>query len=213
VRRRVSVKQLARFERCAFRFWAERFHPYEKPWWRALVAELGALERLNGARLEGLQEGFPDAARWLGEVAALLAPLSFGVVLRGASEGPYARLDAVGRSGSEYRLYTFVAPESAVDPADARSLVERSGRLHELWAAAQLLAQGAACVHLYVWPVLGRPLPVYDGGVRRTTRLMGSRQAQAARLYARFMEGDAAPKPGFGCRECAVFDLCRAGTR
>lgn len=218
VRRRANVKQLARFERCAFRFWAESFHEWETLWWRELVRELRGLERLNGARLESLCATFPDAAPWFGEMETTLLPLTFGYTLDGYArdahaEGPYASLDAVGRSGNEYRLYTFAAPGSVTSPADAKSFVEQSGRLHELWAAAQLLEQGAACVHLYVWPVLGSPVAVYEDGVRQITRAMRTRQAQAARIHARFMTGDASPRPGFGCRECGVFDLCRAGTR
>ena len=208
-RAQANVRQLARFERCAFRFWAERFTERETPPWR----ELTTLKRLNGARLETLRTAFPDAAPWLSEVEATLLPLTFGYLLSADEGGPHASLDAVGRSGDEYRVYTFVEPRGVASTAEAKTLVEQTGRLHELWAAAELLAQGAACVHLYVWPVLGSPVAVYEGGVRGTTRTMRSRQQQAARLHARFITGDTSPKPGFGCRECGVFDLCRAGQR
>jgi len=211
--RRVSVGQLSAFDRCPFQFWAGRFVARERVWWRELVRELRGLERLNGARLAALSGTYPDAAPWFGEVASALLPLTFGYTLSSVEDGPHARLDAVGRSGDTYRVYTFVEPGSVTDAAAAKRLVEQTGRLHELWAAAQLLAQGAACVHLYVWPVLGSPVAVYEDGVRQTTRTMRSRQAQAARLHARLLTGEVTPKPGFGCRECGVFDLCRAGTR
>ena len=217
VRRGASVKQLSAFDRCAFRFWAERFTPRESSWWRELVRELRGFERLNGARLEALRNGYPDAAGWLSEVEATLAPLTFGYTLTGYDsgheDGPHAYLDAIGRSGDEYRVYTFVEPGSTDSAAAAKRFAEQPGRLHELWAAAQLLRGGAACVHLYVWPVLGHPVAVYEDGVRRPTRAMRSRQAQAARLHARFIEGEVTPKPGFSCRECGVFDLCRVGMR
>ncbi len=215
-RRGANVKQLSAFDRCAFRFWAERFTPRGSVWWRELVRELRGFERLNGARLEALRRGYPDAALWLGEVEPTLTPLTFGYTLSSpdsGQDGPHAYLDAIGRSGDDYRVYTFVEPGSVDGAAAAKRFVEQTGRLHELWAAAQLLGGGAARVHLYVWPVLGHPVAAYEDGVQQPTRAMRSRQAQAARLHARFVEGDVTPKPGFGCRECGVFDLCRVGTR
>lgn len=215
MRRRASVKGLARFERCAFRFWAERHIPYETTWWRELIAELRRLERLNGARLETLRSAFPQAAVWLMDLESTLLPLTFGYTLSGGDDAPYATLDAIGRTGDGYRLYTFTEPTQAesLSSADAKRTVEGQGRLHELWAAAQLFHGGAAAVQLYLWPVLGTPVAAYDAPAVRPTRAMNARLHQAARLHERFMEGDASPKPGFGCRECGVFDLCRAGQR
>ena len=210
--KRASVKQLSRFDTCGFRFWAERFTEFERVWWQGLVHELRTYERLNGARLDFLHAAFPGAASWLDEVQDTLLPLTFGYTLSSPDDGPYAYLDAVGRSGDAYRLYTFTEP-GELSAADAKRFIERSGRLHELWAAAELFARGAASVELYVWPVLGRPVAAYDAGIVRPTRAMYGRQKQAARLYERFTAGEMQPKPGFGCRECGVFDLCRVGTR
>ena len=210
--KRPNVKQLARFDMCGFRFWAERFTEVEPAWWRELVFELRSFERLNGARLQTLHMNFPGAAPWLDEVETTLLPLTFGYTLSSPDDGPYAILDAVGRRGDHYRVYTFTEP-GELSAADAKRFAERSGRLHELWAAAELFARGAASVELYLWPVLGQPVSVYDAGVLRPTRAMLKRQQQAARLYERFTEGEMEPKPGFGCRECGVFDLCRVGLR
>ena len=158
-RRGASVKQLSAFDRCAFRFWAERFTPRGSSWWRDLVRELRGLERLNGARLEALRRGYPDAAPWLGEVEATLTPLTFGYTLTGHGsgyeDGPHAYLDAIGRSGDEYRVYTFVEPGSVEDAAAAKRFAEQTGRLHELWAAAQLLEGGRG---------VRSPLPVAGAG-------------------------------------------------
>lgn len=222
VLRRASVKGLERFDRCGFRFWAERFTEPETVWWRALVRELRGLERLNAARLAALCASYPHAAAWLGDAEGTLTPLTFGYTLEDTfaepGEGPYAHLDAVGRRGDHYRVYTFVPPERFADEygqarADARRFVEARERLHELWATAQLLARGAASVELFVWPVLGDPIPVYDAGVVRATRQMNARVKQAAALHGRFAAGEMQPKAGFGCRECGVFDLCRVGKR
>lgn len=217
VLKRASVKQLARFDRCGFRFWAERFTEFEGAWWQGLVRELRGLERLNRARLEALCADFPHAAVWLSEAEEALLPLTFGYTLTdalaGDGEGPYAHLDALGRRGDHYRVYTFVEPERFTEPADAKSFVEARERLHELWAMRQLLARGAASVELYVWPVLGQPIPVYGEGVTRATRAMNARLRGAATLHERFAAGEMRPKAGFGCRECGVFDLCRVGTR
>lgn len=216
VRRRTSVRALARFERCPFRFWAERYTEFEGAWWRELVGELRRLERLNGARLAALKSDFPQAAAWLDALEPTLLPLTFGYTLSSDDDAPYATLDAIGRRGSDYRVYTFTEPDigpNELTSAEAKRTLEQSGRLHELWSAAQLFLGGAASVQLYLWPVLGEPVAAYDAPVTRPTRAMNGRVAQAARLHTRYMAGDVTPKPGFGCRECSVFDLCRVGQR
>ena len=198
--RRASVKQLERFERCGFRFWAERYTEFEQVWWRALVQELRSLERLNAARLEILCSSYPHAAAWLSDAEESLSPLTFGYTLENTfaepGEGPYARLDAVGRRGDHYRLYTFVEPERFTESADAKRFVEARERLHELWATAQLLARGAASVELFVWPVLGQPLSVYGAGVVRATRQMNTRVRQAAARGAHRRPGRDTVRPG-----------------
>lgn len=212
---RADVQALARFERCAFRYWAERFAVREDPpWWRALVWELRALERLSPARLETLQASFPAASSWLAARYSDLSALTFGVSLPAGGEGPFARLDAAGRTGREVRIYTFTEPGRSWEEAEARAWLEAPGRLRELWAAAHLLERhGVLRVHLSLWPVLGDPVAVYPDGVAAPTRTMRARQARAERLHARFSRGDLTTSPGFGCRDCRAFDLCREGTR
>jgi ATP-dependent helicase/nuclease subunit B len=212
---RTDVQALVRFERCAFRYWAERFLVREEPpWWRGLVAELRALERLSEVRLALLQTRFPAAAAWLSEHRELLYALTFGVTLPVGGVGPFARLDAAGRTGSEVRLYTFTEPGPAWSAVEARVWIERQDRLRELWAAAHLLERHkVARVHLFLWPVLGQPVAAYEGGIAAPTRAMRARQARVERLYARLSGGDLSAQPGYGCRDCEVFDLCREGTR
>lgn len=212
---RTDVQALVRFERCAFRFWAERFVVREDPpWWRALVAELRALGRLSEVRLKLLQTRFPAAAPWLAAHGERLYELTFGVVLPTGGVGPVARLDAAGRTGREVQLYTFTEPGRPWGAAEARAWVEARDRLRELWAAAHLFeAHGVTRVHLFLWPVLGQPVAVYEGGIAAPTRAMRARQARVAQLYARLSSGDRSAKPGYGCRDCEVFDLCREGTR
>jgi len=211
--KRPSVQALSRYDRCAFRFWAEGSPwsetPHETPWWRVLVAKLRTLGRLNAARLAVLASSFPAASGWLSEHEALLLTLTFGVTLPERGDGPYARLDAATRTGGAVRLYTFMPPEF---DGDAPAFV--GGRSNELWAAAHLLEKHRmGSVELYLWPLLGLPQAVYDAPLTRVLRPLESKQRFVARVYARFETGEASPKPGFDCRACGVFDLCRAGTR
>jgi len=208
-----SLQALSRYSDCGFRYWAERFVERETPWWRALVRDLRALERFSGARLEALCSRYPEAAGWLSEVEAELTPLSFGVTLPAQGDGPFARLDAAGRTGRVVRLYTFVEPGELGAEA-AQDFFTRQGRWNELWASAYLLEQHrVARVHLYLWPVLGAPVAAFEGGIDHVWRRMRSLQGRVRGVYARFAAGDVSPKPGYGCRSCEVFDLCRVGER
>ncbi len=211
------VQALARYAECGFRYWAERRVEREEeiPWWRQLVGDLREVRKLNAARLGALRERYPEAAAWLAEVEADLLPLTFGVSLPENSSGPFALLDAAGRSGAEMRLYTFVEP-GAWSRDEAEAWLRKPHRWNELWAAAHLIetyGPRISGVRLYLLPVLGEPIDVFDSSIGYVWRQMASRQQKAARAYARFIAGDVTPKPGFVCRECRVFDLCRVGQR
>ena len=214
------VQSLARYAECGFRYWAERRVAQEDeiPWWLTLVRELRELRerrKLNAARLEALKERYPEAAAWLSEAQTDLLPLTFGVSLPEASSGPFAQLDAAGRSGTEMRLYTFTQP-GVWSREEAQEWLSKPQRWNELWAAAHLLTTYGpriSGVRLYLWPVLGHPTDVFGTALSTVERPMTSRQQKAARTFARFSTGDVTPKPGFVCRECGVFDLCRVGRR
>ncbi len=210
------VQALARYAACGFRYWAERRVAQEDlPWWRALVRDLREVRKLNVARLGALQARYPEAAAWLATIEETLLPLTYGVALPEGSSGPFALLDAAGRSGQEMRLYTFVQPGPWTQ-ADAEAWVRKPHRWNELWAAGHLIdtyGPRISGVRLYLLPVLGEPVDVFGAPISYVWRQIASRQQKASRAFVRFEGGDVTPRPGFVCRECRVFDLCRVGQR
>jgi ATP-dependent helicase/nuclease subunit B len=212
----VTLQQLKRYSDCAFRFWAEgRIESdEERPWWLSLISDLRAHARLNPARLEVLKGRYPEAATWLAEHRKHLAQLTFGVTLPEVGEGPKAYLDAALRRASEVTFYRFTAPGRIKSMAEAASYLD--DRWNELWAAGHMLdAYGGRVtrVDVVVWPVLGEPIHAFEGGITYLWRRIVSRQEKARAAYQRFSRGEVSPNPGFRCRECRVFDVCREGKR
>ncbi len=211
-----TVEKLRRYRECPFRFWAEETLKQgdDKPWWLELLDELRAYSRLNPVRLEELKDRFPEAAEWLTNHAEQLARLTFGVSLPEGGEGPKVYLDAAGRSGAEVTLFRFVGPDTAGDSEAAAAIIER--RWNEYWAAAHMLTryQGRVTrVFVTVWPLLGEPIAAFENGIDRVWRRISTRQRKAEAAHRRFQAGDISPNPGFHCRTCRVFDVCREGTR
>ncbi len=209
-----NLERLRRYDDCAFRLWAESRLPQEaKPWWQELLSELRAYPRLNEARLEVLQETYREAAPWLGNHGERLLALQFGVRLPEDGDGPRAYLDAVSRHADEVTLYRFTGP-GRVSEGEAGGYID--GRWNELCAAGHLLERYASRisrVSVLVWPVLGEPIPAYDGGVTYLWRRIANRQEKARAAYLRYQQGEVRPNPGFRCRACGVSDLCREGQR
>lgn len=211
-----SVEELRRYDECAFRFWAERLgkrvhEPQEAGDqagdWRALVRELRALKRLGEARLEALSKRFPEAEGWLRAHQELLFSLNFGFVW--PEKGmPHARVDAAANRGGEYSFYTF-APPGTGDPGEFMR-----GRWGELWLAGYLLEHNprqVKSVRLWVWPVLGSPLAVYDKPITQVTGPIRWRNEKVRAALERYRRGEVKPNPGFICLSCAVRDVCREG--
>lgn len=204
-----SVEDLRRYDECGFRFWAERLRLKEEepPAWRLLVRELRNLKRLNEARLEALCQRFPEAEGWLRAHRELLFSLNFGFVW--PEKGmPYARVDAAVNRGGEYSLYTFAPPDTA-DPGDFMR-----SRWGELWLAGYLLEHNprqVKGVRLWVWPVLGSPLPVYDKPISQITGPIRWRNEKVRATLERYRRGEVKPNPGFICQKCPVKDVCREG--
>ena len=214
----VTLQGLVRYDRCAFRYWAEARLPDERdlPWWLNLLGEMRSYRRLNAARLGALKNAYSEASAWLDRFETELARLQFGVTLPESSqeESPKARLDATKMSGSEVYLYRFVAPGRVTDEASAQTYIK--ARWNELWAAGwalQRYGQRVEGVRIIVWPVGDEPIDTFGGPITYLWRTVASRQRNVQRAYARFATGDVTPSPGFGCRECRVFDVCREGQR
>lgn len=208
-----TVEQLRHYADCPFRFWIERRLgiPEESLWWRSLVRELRQVQRLNEARFETLKTRFAEAAGWLEHFQEHLFSLTFDLALPTQGE-PQARIDAALNRGGEVSLYTFTEP-GAVEPKEFLR-----GRWSELWLTGYLLERNrrqVRAVRLFVWPVLGEPLEVYETPITRENqpvkRQIEYRVMRVQEVLERFRRGDVNPKPGFHCRECGVRDVCREG--
>lgn len=209
----VSVENLARYDACAFRYWAtKRLRPdREDPWWRVLIRRLREYGTLNDVRFASLQEDFPAAQHWLEQHRALLLTLSYGVQLPEHPQNrPFAFIDAAGRRGQDVTLYRFAPPESIPDNESAEELLNQ--RWTEHWTAHYLLTErDVSSVTLAVWEVLGDPRDVQP--ITYPWRRLKTKDKRVSSAYDRFKTGDTRPQPGFVCRDCPVFDVCREGQR
>ena len=177
--------------------------------------DLREVRKLNAARLGALKERYPEAAMWLAEVETDLLPAYLRRLSSREQRWTLRPARRGGAFGREMRLYTFVEP-GVWSREEAEAWLRKPHRWNELWAAAHLIetyGPRISGVRLYLLPVLGAPIDVFDASIGYVWRQMASRQQKAARAYARFAAGDVSPKPGFVCRECRVFDLCRVGRR
>jgi hypothetical protein len=213
---RATVERLRRFDRCAFRAWGERMVPEsgELSWWRGLLGALRERKRLDPARLEELRGAYPEAAGWLAQHAATLERLTFGVRLPEGEDGPQADIDAALREGTRAVLYRFTAPERVHDEGEADAYVK--SRWNELWAAGHMLERYPGRIErvdVVVWPVLGAPIDAFPRGIRYPWRTIAFRRGKAAEAFERYRAGEVEPSPGYHCRDCPVFDLCREGWR
>ncbi len=219
----VSVESLAFYDRCAFRFWAQQRlrdnvddadAASQTVWWRQLIKRLREYGTLNQVRLETLQTDFPAARHWLSAQQDALMQLSYGVYLPERGQ-PQAHLDAASRTGDAVTLTHFVAPGSLPDDAkQAQQAAEDvfNRRWTEQWTANYLLKErGVSSVTLVVWPILGEPCTAHT--IDYPWRRIINKTDKVRASYARFQQGDTSPQPGFICRECPVFDICREGTR
>lgn len=214
-----------------------------EPMWRALRRALLEHERLSDARLEGMTRAFPDAASWLRDHAERLLRLTYGVRLGGRGDHAQARLDAAergrlddgsaaagadggdaceaarggantSRAGTRVTLYRFVAPDAAKTVEEAEAILD--ARWTEYWAAGALLEQRSVDVKrvdLVVWPLLGAPIDVVERGITYAWRRIERRREDVRRVLPAFRSGAVQPKPGYVCRDCPVFDVCRQGAR
>ncbi len=212
----ISLQKLQRYSECAFRYWAEERLPTNDalPWWREMLDEMRSYKRLNAARLEVLKTNYPQAAIWLVDNMEKLSGLEFGVSLPEDSNGFSSYIDAATRSETEISFYRFVQPNMFSEQSDAAKYID--GRWNELWAAGYMLERykgRVSKVNVYVWNILGSVLEVYNGGITYTWRRIQTKKQKVDEAFSRFSTGDVLAKPGYHCRECRVFDVCREGRR
>jgi len=235
----VAAEYLRRYDQCAFRAWGERvllpseadddapllaLEPgpeAERPdEWHRLVPALTAFSTLTTERLDDLGERFPDFRDWLQEHAEHLSRLTWGAELTHLESGVTGHVHAgervpVGSRGREKSvIYRFVEPTADPDWNWARD--KQRDRWTEYLAAAVLLnhrSRAPSFVEIYLWPLLGEPLKVDTTTSNFVAERLGRVSARAAEAMARFRTGDVTPSPGFHCRDCPVFDVCRVGQR
>jgi len=216
-----SVEALHRFDTCSLRYWGERRlrgrGPDTAPWWAALRRDLCRERTLTDERRAALAAAYPHAADWLERRAATLSALTFGVWLPADARPDdggcvRAHVDAAVREGAHATLVRFVGPDAALDAADAERIVK--DRWTELWAAGHLLERyrgRVKRVDVWVWPLLGAPIDVFERGITYRWRQIETRARRARAAVERFEAGEVVPRPGFHCRTCPVFDVCREG--
>ncbi len=211
----VGLERLRHYSSCAFRYWAEDALDLDgdRAWWQELISAMQRFSRLDLARLEELRGRFPEAADWLANWSGTLSQLTFGLRLPEGGEGPRAYLHAVERCGDHVTLYHLTAPGRAWSPDRAAERVR--GRWTELWAAGYLLERyggRVGRVDIVVWPIAGDPILAL-GGITHRRGLISRRRSQVQAASERLKRGDVTPSPGYHCRSCQVFDLCRVGKR
>ncbi len=221
------VETLRRYRDCSFRLWGEgvlraaqllQVDDDEASRLRSeLLRERGG--RLTPERLEELAEGYPGYAGWLREHAGTLTRLTYGVELGGREGFATAYLHATdkavlpsGRVG--VTIYRFVNWSAAWDEESAEQAL--ANRWSEYWAVGALFAQPSYRVeevHLVVWPIGGAPIDIAPNGVKPGWRRVAGKRSLVEETLPAFSRGEVRPNPGFICRTCPVFDICREGVR
>lgn len=222
---RLTVNRLRRYSDCPFRFWGEavlnlRDQPDDNPpAWRRLLSELLEVPSgiLTPARLRELRSGYPEAAEWLSEYEELLLKLTFQVELPGGPGGGPVTLHAAysePRAGKKERayIYRFVTPGRLLDVPAAKALLRE--RWGEYYAAYWLLQRGSVQrVHLEVWPLFGEPVSLYPQGFMKAYSTPRNLEELVVKAAPAYLDGNIEPTPGYICRDCPVFDVCRVGER
>lgn len=226
----LNAESLRRYDQCAFRAWGERLllgdtvsdesedTGFEE--WHQLVTALTARDRHTPDSLAELGRRFPDFSGWLEEHEDRLTSLVWGAELNHGASGMRVWVHAgsreqLGNSG-RYKsvIYRFVAPAGETDWSWGSELQRH--RWTEYLAAGALLAhrtQAPAYVEIVLWPLLGEPLRVDRSDNRFVSRRIERTGLEAKEALERLRAGDVSPTPGYHCRFCRVFEVCRVGRR
>lgn len=214
-----EVEALARHRTCGFKRWAEmrllREPDRDLPWWGALRRTLTSRRRWTEEELRDLTTTFPEAADWMTEHASHAATFRFGVRIGPSRDGPFARVDAMRDEGSTVRVVTIAGPGTFVDAASWSRHVTDGTRAPWVVAALSQVGGVPKRVSLDVWQVQGESytFPPGGSGVKATWNSAKRAVREVEEAWTSWRDGRAAPTPGFACRSCAVFDLCRVGVR
>ena len=210
-----DVPRLVTYATCGVRAWGERHLPRDDapPAWAALRRALLERDAWTPPDLRSLAEDHPAFATWLDAYAEPLADLTFAVRLRDPESGVPARLDAARREAGEATLVRFLAPGRAADDDAAEAAFDAHPELG--WAGAQLLARrDVQAVRFRLWPVGDAPVDWPERGpIRKAWGRMERTVREVREALPPWHAGGVTASPGFACRDCPVFDLCREGVR
>jgi hypothetical protein len=231
-----TAEFLRHYRDCALRAWGHRAlprgeDPEEVPEWLALRRALLTEPRMTAERLARLAAEFPEAAAWLGEYREKLLALRFGQRLNDVRNGVVAiihageRVALPGRASSSARqagspagrpgpekivIYRFVEPNP---DADWRWAMEQVRDRWSEYLAAEVMLRNPgrppAFVEFVVWPVYGAPIVVENSSKSYARSRMEERRAEVRVQAQRLATGDVTPTPGFVCRDCDLFHVCR----
>lgn len=211
----VRLEKLKNFEQCPFRFWAERAlqDESEYPDWLQMLNQMRDYKKLDNQKLENLINDFPEYANWLQDNRDELLSLHYGKSVP-EQAGFSAYLDAVSQRHKSTWIYRFLGPDFADKPDEA--IANTKKRWNELWAGAYLLENypdKINSVRLFVWPLNAARTEVYKKSATFIWGPMKTVRQKAAKAYKSYQSGILTPKPGFNCRDCYVYDVCREGER
>lgn len=209
-----NLADVARFERCPTRWWADMRLPSAEPTesWLDVRQRLREQRRWQVAELHDLASEFPAHAGWLDEHAESLAQFEFGATLKTQDRQAYARVDAARSEADILTVVRFAAPDRPLN-ADPRVWEERREAHYAHLHATQA---NPAChqVQFWYWPVGGSPeaFPARPVPIERWPVVANAAKKRDARV-ALWRQGVIEAKPGHHCRTCPHLDLCRVGQR
>ena len=209
-----NLGDVARFERCPTRWWADARLPSSGPEeaWLDVRQRLREKTRWDAADLHTLASELGEHAEWLREHAGLLATFRFGVTLRTPDRQAYARVDAERHEDGVLTIVRFTAPGRPLS-TEPRAWEERR-EVHYAQLHATQAKPAASTVQFWQWPIGSDPeaFPARPVPIDRWPVVANATRMREARV-ALWRQGVIEPKPGHHCRSCPHLDLCRVGQR
>ena len=226
-----TAEFLRYYKDCALKAWGyrnlQRSDEQERlpdPEWLALRRAMLRDAHMSHGRLEELKLEFPEAATWLTGHSAKLTALNYGQRFTDVRNSVVATIHAgervqdtgqrtavqAGEVTDKVVIYRFVEPNPDADWQWA--MEQMRDRWSEYLAAAVMLRhpdRAPASVEFVVWPIYGEPL-VFESTKKPYARKRIATRTSEVRLQAqRFATGDVTPTPGYACRDCELFQVCR----
>ncbi len=212
-----DVHRVARFAECGLRTWGERHTRQDEtdpPTWLALRRALLERDSWTETDLRTLAREHPAHEAWVDAHAESLARLTWSVTLRESETGLTAHVDAALREHGEAHLVRFTAPGTLTSSEEAERVLDRRPELY--WAAAHLLRHHPRSIqrlHLRVWPIDGAPIDFPERPINRIWSRFERVERDVQAALPAWHAGEIRANPGFACRSCPVFDVCREGRR